>query len=1047
MVVVNPLAYRNILAVTFTNKATAEMKERILSELHKIAQGQKSGMLPILVAETKLAPQTVQTRAQEALSNILHDYSMFSISTIDSFVQRVIKNLLWEIGYHIVGEIILDYETYVEKAVDRLLDMSATDDKLFSFFKAMADSQLDSDKTPDIRSSLIELGNKLYSERFRMLTSEELERMDNDELLGGIEDYIEAETNFFAEELRRLGGAAIKAIEDNGFSVDDFSNKKSGVCGIFVKTSKFKNNDNTDEFVGKRVMAALQSPTDGWLSKDFIKGNKRAGELQELITTTLYDTLVELVEYIGNAAPAYNTAVIIGKNLSSLYVANDIRRIIKEILAEEGVMLLADSGPLLREFVGSSDAPFVYEKIGTRYSSFMLDEFQDTSEIQWHNFKPLIVNSLAENNFSLVVGDVKQAIYRWRSSDWRILAHEIEADRAFSADVRSLDTNYRSLPQVVEFNNRFFESISPFLSQWIESACGSAVHPDIKQLASKVFHKPTQRVGSSASPESGYVEVNCINSDEELKKQPLDDIVADKLSVLIADLLARGYRAGDIAVLVRTKEEGRRIANILLSLKHSVISQDALQLEASRAVRLCVAALKLVHNERDTLALGILVKEIKMVEAELSAMSNQPYTHCWEQAFVLEEQATELQFLSALRSQPLTVAFEAIVGRYRLGSVVADLPYISLLHENIIGLSRAGASSLQRFVEWWDETGVDTKLNMPDSGDAISIVTIHKSKGLEYPVVILPYAGINIFSNFNKNAIWSSLDMKPYSRYPLYPINCLKALAESTIPHIYFNERVQTMVDNLNLLYVAFTRPKNELYVIYSHKKGDKDVTSTAQIIAPIVKNMQPQSTIEELGNAEVEVFKFGTKAMIETHAGADDNPSWEISSYPVETSMPRIAMSKEPLGGFNPYKNGAEAGIDYGTTMHRLFSLITTSHDVNSALDTLNLEGAITAQRRAELEPMLNQLLHEAPYSDWFSGSWQVKSELAILNTDGRHYRPDRVMLRNDEAVVVDYKFGAPSKAHGGQVANYMELIAQMGYAQVSGYVWYVDSGELVAV
>jgi ATP-dependent exoDNAse (exonuclease V) beta subunit len=894
---------------------------------------------------------------------------------------------------------------------------------------------------------LIGLGMNLYSEQFRLLSKEQLELMGSKDLIMAIADYSKARIDEIASEISSKGKALVDEIAKNGFSMEDFSNKNSGVYGFISKCAKFKPYNEIFE-VGKRTLEALETPDgDSWVSKDFVKKNPgRAGLLLENIAKSYHPQLLAIVQYMENNKTEYYTALSVNKNLDTLTVFNDIRDKVKEILAEENAMILADSGPLLREFIKGNDAPFVYEKIGTRYDCFMLDEFQDTSVIQWHNFKPLIGNSLAQDEFSMVVGDVKQAIYRWRNSDWRILANQIEND--FSVDVRSLTKNHRSLYQIVEFNNSFFTTTSRFLIDWTKNLCGDNILDELLALVSKAYENPTQECKYS-DKSSGFVEITHFSTS---KDEAEDELLLQKFDKLIPDLVNRGYSIGDIAILVRKKSEGKRIADILLSLKHkypekahlfNVVSQDALQLSASHAVQLCVAAMRLILNSTDTLSAAILSKEI-MVIAEQSIN--------WEYTFLDFDFDAEKQWLGDLRNLPLVSMFEAILQRYNLQGITKELPYLAVLHEQIIEISRIGAASLPYFVEWWEEKKGSLALTMPESGDAINIMTIHKSKGLQFPIVIVPYASIDIFKQDSRKLLWLNAEKAPYSNYPLYPISYSKYLNDSDFKGVYLEEKVQTMVDSINLLYVAFTRPEDELYVFIGAPDVKDDAKNTSDIILSPINKMDATINEREVDGEETPIvikeYSFGTPQSKTTKKETDNNEEvWILENYSVSTKPLKIAQQLEASEFFKEEESKIVAGIEHGKLMHKLFSMIITSKDIDNALYSLKNEGIITEPQIEPLRLTVSKILENQPFADWFSENWAVKTESDILTKDAAIYRPDRIMMRNDQAVVVDYKFGEQLPKHHKQVQNYMQLIKGMNYSDVKGYIWYVDNGALVQI
>lgn len=1037
LVLAQPNAYRHILAVTFTNKATAEMKNRILNELHTLANNtDKSNMFRVLQEETGRDANDIKERAKQALTNILHDYSMFSVSTIDSFVQRVIRSLLWELEVHSSADIKIDHEPYVERAVERLMDECRNDKTLFDYLKKMLQSNLDDDKTPKIDDSLIELGKELFKEQYRLLSREERDKMADRSTIEDIIKKNKEAIEKFENDIHSMANEMLKIMKNNELDADSFSQKGKGVGGFPQKCIKSKANDiiSDQKFINSYHEDAYKD-SNKWFS-----GNK-INPKQSIVDIELYPIFVKLIDYINNNKSSIITHLAVQKNISTLWLISGIRQKIKELCNEDNSMLLADSGPTLREFVGNDDTPFVFEKVGIRFNHIMLDEFQDTSQIQWDNFKPLLENSLGQGYQSLVVGDVKQAIYRWRNSDWQILGRSIEEE--FDVDKKNLDTNYRSRKNIVEFNNQIFSKIAEKLPTWAaEQDKKKASHWG--KLALPVFDNPTQKTKHS---NGGYVEVQRVQSEKaniHLK------YLEQQLPELVHSLLQRGYRPGDIAILVRKHDEGQKAAKILISNGISIVSQDAMTLSASCAVRLCVAAMSYIYDNDNTIALGEMMRESYLI-------THPNIEPNWDAAFdkiaFIEQYGA---FLNSQQHRPIGQIFEAIVERFDLDKQSNQLPYIAALHEQIIKLPHEGTISLENFIKWWKEAGHKHKLALPDNEQSVNIVTIHKAKGLEYPVVIMPFANIKIFGN-HTNKIWTPINVDFYNNYPLYLIELDNIVKDSTLSDLYTEDRIQTMIDAMNMLYVALTRPEQELYMMLNvTEKAKEDISHVEQWIWPVVQDICGNCNVKTVlidknadnnPNEDVEQVFVSTCTIGEQqHPNQKEKPQnneWTLKTYTVSNTPPPIAAKLSTGAIFG--QATAQQAAERGNIMHRLYSLIETKTDISKALDTLQFDGMITIDERKEMEPQLQQQMQHEPYSDWFSGKFEVINERNII-IPGEQYCPDRVMLAPDRAIVVDYKFGnnyRPLK-HTRQVQKYMQLIEEMHQCSVEGYVWYITQNRL---
>lgn len=1055
-VIANPEGYRHILAVTFTNKATAEMKGRILNELFGLSMGESSGMGNTIAQELNLPLSTIQHRAKQALSFILHDYSRFSVSTIDSFVQRVIQALLWEIGEQGGVDIELDTMPVLEHAADNLLDSASKIDELLKWLTTMGYSLLDEGKSWDVRSKLIELGKQLFSEKFRLMSREDVEKFTDRERVNKLKKQLQKIVSTTTIALSSTANEALKNIEQRGVDIDRIAHGKNGVMGFFIKCAAV--NESTTDLPSpdtKRVSDALADGTgQAWVNKANYADKLVFAPIERAVIEVLHPTLTKLIEIITEKQVHYYSAKLILKNLENLALIGDLWSKVRELSREEGFLLLSDSGHLLREFVKESDAPFVYEKVGTRYDMYMIDEFQDTSEVQWHNFKPLIENSLAQDCFSMIVGDVKQSIYRWRNGDWSILASGVEDDlRHFGIDDIALGTNWRSLPAIIDFNNRFFTQTRELAVAAISGKITSPFEeliPDLSEQIVKAYKDVEQKSPRKGEDNEGMVQLKFF---EKENNAGCDEFLSDEISTLIQDL-RENYELSDMAILVRTKSEGQRIANMLLEHnrkeldknRHIIfVSQEGLELKASLVVRLTIAAFRLVQDTNNEIAKRVLSKEILSLKN-----TNNPN---WHSCFASTQTDNETDWLSSLNTRPLNEVFEAIAQRYGLFKVEGELAHLAELHEHIASISSKGGGDVNRFLQWWDEKGSGLSLTVPESTNALSIITIHKSKGLQFPVVIIPYANWSFRPASAQPLLWVQSDEEPFNLLPKYPIQAGKQAKQSLFARDVLEEEMRELVDNINMLYVAFTRPERELYVFVplSKKEAENDFgefNSVSKIIktaipalseAPTTTSREPQS----------ETFTFGTRPKNSTKEPSDITAKrgWTMDSYPVGQSLGEIKLKMEAEEFFLASPSAKLAPKEHGKIMHKLFSKIETVNDIDIAIQTLITEGLLTPQDREQLKTWISEILKADPINSWFSGEWEVKNEASILTPDGHSYRPDRVMIKEGKTLVVDFKFGGELPAHTKQVQRYSQLLRNMGYDAVDGFIWYVDENRLVSL
>ncbi len=1052
--IANPESYKSILAVTFTNKATAEMKSRILNELFTLSNGKQNEMGKTIAKDLNLPSEVVGAKAKQALSLILHDYSRFSISTIDSFVQRVIQSLLWEIGEQGGVDIELDNQPVLEHAADNLLDSASEIDELLKWLSRMGYALLDEGKSWDVRHKLIELGKQLFSEKFRLMSREDIEKFTDKQRVNHLKDELQKLVTDIITEVKTTAQYAYDKLNEQQIAPDSFAYADNGVMGYFKKCANLDEEQNELPVPdGQRASQALNDPTgEGWVTKATQKDIPLFSSLQLVVQQVLHPTIVKLNNTVTSKNAHYISAKLILKNLENLALIGDLWTKVRELSRSEGFLLLSDSGHLLREFVKESDAPFVYEKVGTRYDVFMIDEFQDTSEVQWHNFKPLIENSLSQDFFSMIVGDVKQSIYRWRNGDWKILATEVEKDfKHYGIREIPLLENWRSLPNIIEFNNDFFIKAKNFAIAQIDikvpETTDKILTEHLKEQINQAYKDVAQKIAKQPDNNMGYVKVNMLECES---KDECDAKLSSEIPQLIQEA-RKNHKLNDIAILVRSKNDGQKIANMLLehnrkepnqSKQIAFVSQEGLQLKTSLVVRLIIAAFRLVHDSNNEIAKRVLAKEL----ITLKKTGNQS----WHDYFMASYIELEVEWLSQQITRPLQEVYEAIALRYSLFNVEGELAHLAELHEHIISLSLKGGSDVSRFLQWWDEKSDKLSLSVPDSTNAISILTIHKSKGLQFPVVIIPYANWNFRPQLTSPLLWVQTQEAPFNLLPKYPIQATQTASKSLFASEILEEEMKEIVDNINLLYVAFTRAEEELHIFVPttvEKKPSDKVTSIAKLVKAIVPSMGMQ-TLPDSQIEQNEIYFSGKPSQNRTEGDTKtDADKWIMDSYPVGSNFRSIKMKMESEEFFLSSPSNRTAPLEHGKIMHELFSNIHTVNDVDKAIREAEVEGIFDKNMSANLSGKIKALLAEEPFNSWFSSKWYIKTEKTILTPSGRSYRPDRVISNGIKTIVIDFKFGTQVPQHTKQVKEYVNLLEQMNYKNIEGFLWYVDSNKVEKV
>ena len=777
--------------------------------------------------------------------------------------------------------------------------------------------------------------------------------------------------------------------------------------------------------------------------------------------------LNDSIQVYDTRSENYQTAITISRFIYTLGILTDLIKQVREYCLEKNLFLISDVGALLKEIIEGNDAPFIYEKTGTLFNHFMIDEFQDTSWIQWQNFQPLLENSLAENHDCMVVGDVKQSIYRWRNSDWKILSEQL--GREFKAPrIRTmpLKANWRSRENIVRFNSRFFSEAAlslenQFLSSLDERASGEERIKNLSGKITRAYEDTFQEIPDKEKKGGGFIRLKLFDK----KEKDWKDQVKTELPSLIDKLLERGYNPGDICLLVRNNQDGRDIVTSLLLQKaagadpgkfqYEVLSNESLFLETSSAVTLVVSILRYLHTPDDRINGAFMLSEYNRYFNPdspsdlgfLESLSKDPGS-----LYKMVEDSFPQEFVNGipvLPYLPLYEIIERIIRNFNLHRVDSEVPFIQAFLDVVIEFSRNETSDLQSFLEWWKTEGPKKTICASDQKNAIRVLTIHKAKGLEFPVVIIPYCDWKLDHITSKqNIIWCEPAGKPFDALELVPVNYSSKLAGTIFYDDYYNEKLHAFVDNLNLLYVAFTRPVDKLYV-FSPADREGDMKQAGDLIYHVIQSMNVKKEPGEMESSHFGKPVSWNEETMQLIIGADQAVSQERerpqniitmrTDRPADIPTNRLLLNLHKSDYFVMEDDAKTARIDHGNLMHELFEHIKTAKDLEYALNRLLIKGKISAGLAEKMQKEAGEMLSDPKVQDWFSKKWEVKTEADILLKNRKIRRPDRVMLKDKEAIVVDYKFGeVEEESYKSQIRQYMKYLVEMGYTEVRGYIWY---------
>ena len=1086
LLVKDPENYQHILAVTFTNKATQEMKMRILSQLYGIANSLQSSQQYFnkVKEKTNMPDAVIRNNARAALTLLIHRYNNFRILTIDAFFQQVLRNLAHELGQTANLRVDLNNEEITEKAVDQMIESLEKGQPVLQWISTYINNSIEDDNGWNIIGKIKTFGTNIFKDFYKAHEANLKEQLSNADDFKVYETTLRKRRN----DIRKTFNGKAKSIlnEIKNANLDIPSNYRSGLYKYLTDSAIAP---LTNKPLKAGVLKANESPQN-WTSSKCAKADKQ--QIQTLAAEVLSAQLSELIAYNNDNWNEFQSIQLTLSHLSELRLLHAIADAVDNLTKDTNRFMLSNTQALLKELIADSDTPFIFERIGARLKHVMIDEFQDTSTIQWQNFQVLLANCMAQElSQNLIVGDIKQSVYRWRQGDWGILNNIEKSFAHQKIRLETLDYNYRSEKRIIDFNNVFWE-------QCVANTAKEVAQDDAEKakIVQKAYEDVAQKTHKTT--ENGFVKISLYPS------KSMKEAVLEELIETIKELFNNGYggkNQSKIAILVRSKSNIQDIVNALLQSfgnEINIVSDEAFRLDASLSVNIIVSAMHLLTHPDDVLTRGKLVKlynqevlKKPLTDTDLLVSINESNNIDTKNIDKKERRklATEQQ-MAKLNSQlppeyvanrelllglPIVDLVDKLFMLFGLDQLEGQSSYICTLYDTLNDFLKDHTADIDDFINEW-ENSLSSKTIQSDEIEGIRIMTIHKSKGLEFDNVIIPFCN---WEMEKKGTLWCETKNKPapYNKLPLLPIDFSRdKLIGTVFEDDYKEEHFQNIVDNLNLLYVAFTRASKNLFV-FGLRQGKTTLDNIAKGTPPGNRSYAIELALRQVSeqlqgsllsfpdNIGSEIhFEYGT-LVPETHEkehAVADNPFLikpdkhivSIATYPQAATFKQSNKSIEFVKGEDVDPSDRTRYIKIGNVLHQLFSTIYTTADIPARLNELEQQGIIYNDEitSAQLRTRIEDAITNPQVQEWFSKRWQLYNECTILEynkdtNEMEEHRPDRVMTDGKEFVVVDFKFGKEREEYKKQVQQYMEILIRMGHKKVSGYLWYVVKNNVVEV
>tara|TARA_R110001583_G_scaffold35585_3_gene118260 strand:+ start:73033 stop:76179 length:3147 start_codon:yes stop_codon:yes gene_type:complete len=1011
----NIFKFQQILAVTFTNKAAGEMKERVVENLHTFSNKKKNDMLVVICEEANLTEELVFNRSQLILNAILQNYSAFSITTIDSFTHKLMRTFAHDLDLPMNFEVEMDAESLLNEAVDIVISKIGEHKKLTDLLVSYSLQKLDDDKAWDISKELKTFAKIVLNEN-HAAHLKGLNTISIDEFKI-FKEKLQNENKKIEAAFLEIGNKGLSIINNSGVEYKDFyysqfpkhfealstPNKKAP----FFDQSTFKKNVVEENFYSKSKSASVKSSIDAIIP--------------QLVDLYYQSELLFQQKTLND---------LILNSLVPLAVLNYINMELEVLKTENNILLNAEFNQRINDTIKNEPAPFIYERLGEKFRYYFIDEMQDTSELQWKNLIPLIENVISSENEVgeqgklLLVGDAKQSIYRWRGGKAEQFialssAEKLKENNPFYIEKKlcNLDTNYRSFSEIINFNNAFFKHISQFLNN--------------ESFSNLFLEGNSQKINKN---EGGYVEISFV---EKQKDDEDSALVYPKKVLEIIENLDTSFQKNEVCVLVRTRKQGIAVANYLSENNIEIISSETLLLGNSTKVSFIIDLLTVIQNPSNK------EYKVKLLYFLYEYLTIKESKHTFLSRFV---NLTNLEFFEALRTYNVFFNYNEFVQSPFYESIEYSIRSFNLVTESdsniqffldvIFEFQQKKQVSLSGFLEYWDLKKDKLSIVAPEAKNAVRIMTIHKAKGLEFPVVIYPY-NIEIYRQINPKVWYSNAESNSIKSVLINYTNKLNYIGAQG-ERLFNQQRQEVELDNFNLLYVALTRPIEQLFIVSEKNtsaKNEENLNHTSGLFIHFLKQLN-------VWNSEKNEYSFGNKIRIEKETIEENKTTTQHSFITNSWKNHNISIVANSSLLWETEQGKA---IIYGNLVHEILSKIKTKDDISVIVNQYLYKGVINNEQHKVLTSVLNEIVNHTLLHTYFENNNQVYNEREIVTLEKKIIIPDRLVVNKNKVTIIDYKTGKSDKKHHEQVNNYAKALESLDYTIEKKLLVYINDKIIV--